>query len=165
MTRQAPRFDGLKAASQPASKTKSRNPRADTKCEVLLRSALWRMGLRFRKNVSNLPGKPDVVFPRQRVAVFCDGDFWHGRDWLRRERKLAQGNNPDYWIPKIRSNMVRDRAHDEELAGMGWIVVRIWESEIHSDVGSAADSVERAIQRSFPGQVQLVAQDQFGKPT
>ena len=141
MTRKAPRFDGLKPASQAASKTKSRNQRADTKCEVLLRSALWRMGLRFLKNVSSLPGKPDVVFPRQRVAVFCDGDFWHGRDWPSRRRKLLRGHNADYWVAKLQANRRRDRRHDRELERAGWHVVRLWESDVLRDPQGAAEAV------------------------
>ncbi len=106
MTKQrerAPSFDGLKPTSSTSSRCKRMNRRADTLHERVLRSALWRRGLRFRKNVSVLPGKPDIVFQRSRVVVFCDGDFWHGRDWRKLSRTLNAGANASYWLQKIRT--------------------------------------------------------------
>lgn len=99
-----------------------------------LRSALWRAGARFRKNVSDLPGKPDIAFPGRRLAVFCDGDFWHGKDWTERRPKLARGTNSAYWIAKIERNMERDREHTRQLEEAGWRVLRVWESEIHREI-------------------------------
>src|SRR5689334_15045680 len=96
----APSFSGLKPASQAASLAKRMNHRSDTVHERLLRSALWRRGLRFRKNLSNLPGKPDIVFVAARVAVFCDGDFWHGRNWRRLSSQLNRTANAAYWRQK-----------------------------------------------------------------
>src|SRR5688500_16038130 len=101
----APSYKNFRPASQRASESLARNKSTNTKCERLLRSAMWRMCFRFRKNVSDLPGRPDIVFRQQRIVVFCDGDFWHGRNWAQRRRKLINGANSSYWIAKIRSNI------------------------------------------------------------
>src|ERR1700740_3503844 len=128
-----PSFAGLKPASQTASLAKRMNRAADTVHEKLIRKALWRRGLRFRKNVTTLPGKPDIVFPRARVVVFCDGDFWHGRNWRRRARKLRDGNNAAYWISKIGANRSRDRRNNRLLGQRGWKVIRVWETDIRDN--------------------------------
>lgn len=137
----SPSFKNYTSSSKRASDCLARNRSADTKCERILRSTLWRKGLRFRKNVQNLPGRPDVVFPSDRVVVFCDGDFWHGRDWSSRLRKLKRGANSSYWIAKIKNNIERDRLHTKELRKMGWRVIRIWETDILADAEEAATAV------------------------
>ena len=137
----APSYKGFQPSSERASKSLARSKSVNTKCERLLRSALWKMGFRFRNNVKDIPGRPDIVFRRQRVVVFCDGDFWHGRDWPQRRRKLVKGSNSSYWIAKIGSNMKRDRRHDRQLRKQGWTVVRIWERDILSNVQEAAAAV------------------------
>lgn len=119
-----PSYAGLQPASPAASKAKRANRRTDTAHELLLRKALWRLGLRFRKHVATLPGTPDLVFPRARVVVFCDGDFWHGRDWPRLRRELARRHNAGYWIAKIARNRQRDRAQSRVLTREGWLVIR-----------------------------------------
>ena len=141
----APSFAGLKSASQSASLSKRMNPCVDTKQELLLRSTLWRRGLRFRKNRADLPGKPDIVFVSERVAVFCDGDFWHGRNWRRLSSKLRKRANPDYWCEKIRTNRMRDRRTTALLESLGWCVIRLWETDIHADPQNASVVVERAL--------------------
>lgn len=78
----------------------------------------------------DLPGNPDVVLPAARVSVFIDGDFWHGRDWPQRRRRLQTGANPEYWIRKIEYNMARDAAVTRELERSGWLVVRFWDSDV-----------------------------------
>jgi DNA mismatch endonuclease (patch repair protein) len=123
----------------------SGNRSSDTSPEKVLRQALWRLGLRYRLHAKELPGKPDVVFRRQRVAVFCDGDFWHGKDWGERRRRLSEGANADYWVPKIEANMARDLRHTAALEALGWRVVRLWESEINADPAVAADRVQQAL--------------------
>lgn len=134
-------YKGRKPASPQASAIgRSNSRKSDTQCELLLRKALWAAGYRYRKNVADLPGHPDVVFPRARVAVFVDGDFWHGRDWESRRQKLLAGSNPDYWIAKIQRNMERDRETTSRLESMGWTVLRFWESEIRS---SSREVVQR----------------------
>lgn len=140
-----PSFAGLKAASQPASLAKRMNRAFDTAHENLLRRTLWRRGLRFRKNVTTLPGKPDIVFSRARVAVFCDGDFWHGRNWRHLFAKLRKGANADYWRAKIRSNMTRDRRTTRLLRSEGWRVIRLWEGNIKTNPELAASKIERIV--------------------
>jgi DNA mismatch endonuclease, patch repair protein len=134
----APSYKNFRPASQRASESLARNKSSDTKCERLLRSALWRMGFRFRKNVRDLPGRPDIIFRAQRVVVFCDGDFWHGRDWPQRRRKLKKGANSTYWIAKIKANIKRDRRHNLQLRQLGWTVVRLWEKDILADAQGTA---------------------------
>jgi DNA mismatch endonuclease (patch repair protein) len=92
-----------------ASHTKRRNKARSTEVAFALRRQPWSLGLRYRSHAKDLPGKPDIVFRRQRLAVFVDGDFWHGRDWEARRRKLAAGHNASYWLAKIGYNRERDR--------------------------------------------------------
>jgi len=129
--RSTPSYVGLVPASEKASSAaRGSSRKTDTRPEVKLRQLLHRSGRRFRKNVRSLPGCPDIVFPRARLAVFCDGDFWHGRDWAERKRKLARGTNSRYWISKIERNMERDAENQLRLESTGWRVLRFWESEI-----------------------------------
>jgi DNA mismatch endonuclease (patch repair protein) len=88
-----------------------------------------------------------MVFHRTRVAVFCDGDFWHGRHLAARVAKLAAGHNAPYWVAKITANEARDRRHDEALAAAGWTVLRYWESDVLAD----ADAVARAVYAAVIG--------------
>jgi DNA mismatch endonuclease (patch repair protein) len=144
---QRPSFVGLQAASQASSKAKKANRARDTQHEILLRSELWRLGLRYRKNVAGLPGKPDIVFGRARVIVFCDGDFWHGRNWRRLEKELSRRHNSGYWREKIRQNIVRDRVTTRTLERQGWRVVRLWERDVIKDPALAATKVHREVKR------------------
>jgi DNA mismatch endonuclease (patch repair protein) len=105
------------------------------------------MGMRYRKNVYSLPGKPDIVFYGSRVAVFCDGDFWHGRHWSELESKLLKGWNGRYWVAKIAGNRERDKRNTAELESNGWHVIRIWESDIRHDPSGIAIKVYDAVTR------------------
>lgn len=148
--KQAPSFSGLHPSSESASKAaRASSHKADTKCEMLLRRELWHRGVRYRLHQKQLPGNPDIVFPRQWVVVFCDGDFWHGRDLSRRIEKLRRGHNSAYWIEKIRNNVARDKLRNKELKDAGWTVLRFWEKEILSDVCAVADSICQAIGKPF----------------
>lgn len=139
-------YRSLKPASPQASKAaRGSSKKSGTKPELLLRRALWRLGCRYRKNVRNLSGKPDIVFPGPRVAVFCDGDFWHGKDWASRRRKLQDGHNADYWVAKIERNMERDRSHTAALEAEGWVVVRVWESDVRRDPDTIAESIAKIV--------------------
>jgi DNA mismatch endonuclease (patch repair protein) len=140
-----PSYKGLNPASEASSRVKRANRNSNTQHEMLLRGELWRMGLRFRKNVKNLPGKPDIVFPGTKVVVFCDGDFWHGRNWSELSKKLEQGTNSTYWPAKIRSNMDRDRRNTTLLEEAGWYVIRLWENDIKKDPSAAARYVETVV--------------------
>jgi DNA mismatch endonuclease (patch repair protein) len=134
----SPTFQGLSAASEAASRAKRANRKTDTAHEVLLRKRLWQMGLRYRKHVSSLPGKPDLVFHRARVVVFCDGDFWHGRDWDRLSAQLQKRHNAAYWLSKIARNRERDAENSALLTGQDWLVVRLWETDVKKDPDAAA---------------------------
>jgi DNA mismatch endonuclease (patch repair protein) len=111
---------------------------------MMLRRALWAQGMRYRLH-PNLTGKPDIVFRKTKVAVFCDGDFWHGRAWKDRKAKLSLGANADYWIAKIRTNRARDRRTNRQLKRSGWHVVRVWESEINKDPAKIALAIRRLV--------------------
>jgi DNA mismatch endonuclease (patch repair protein) len=97
--------------------------------------------------VSTLPGRPDIVFPKARLAIFCDGDFWHGRDWESRQEKLRRGTNPDYWLAKIQRNIERDQQNTRRLKEMGWTVLRVWESEIRADSPGLVQKVIDVLRR------------------
>lgn len=104
----------------------------DTTPELIFRKALWRKGYRYRKNVSNLPGKPDIVFTKKKVAIFIDGEFWHGYNWEDKKKKIS--NNKEYWIKKIEKNIERDKKNVEKLQRMGFYVLRFWEHEVKKDL-------------------------------
>ena len=104
----------------------------DTTPELIFRKALWGKGYRYRKNVSNLPGKPDIVFTKKKVAIFIDGEFWHGYNWEDKKKKIS--NNKEYWIKKIEKNIERDKKNVEKLQRMGFYVLRFWEHEVKKDL-------------------------------
>jgi DNA mismatch endonuclease (patch repair protein) len=141
----APSFKGLVPASRSSSEIKKRNRAKDTAQELQLRRLLWKRGLRFRKNLRTLPGKPDIAFSKYRLAVFCDGDFWHGRDWEALAGKLRTGTNPHYWIEKVRSNRERDFRNNGLLTELGWTVLRFWESDIRHSTEEIADLIAQKI--------------------
>ncbi len=143
----APSYKGLRSASEAASRAKQSNRKTETVPERLLRSALWRLGLRFRKNVACLPGNPDIVFGGRKVLVFCDGDFWHGRNWKVLHRQLRARHNSDYWMAKIARNRVRDRANTARLQEAGWVVIRVWETDIKRDAAAVACQIKRVLER------------------
>lgn len=125
------------------SAIKSRN----TRPELALRRELWRRGLRYRANVRALPGTPDIVFSRVRLAVFCDGDFWHGYNWTLRGYGSLEDELKRYsksWAEKIQRNIRRDKQVNQQLFEMGWSVLRVRESEIKKDVKYCGDKVEYA---------------------
>jgi DNA mismatch endonuclease, patch repair protein len=145
-----PSYKGFVPASEAASRAKRANRKTDTAHEVLLRRELWRLGLRYRKHVSNLPGNPDLVFRRARVLVFCDGDFWHGRNWDKLKAQLEQRHNAAYWLAKISRNRERDRQNTALLEQQGWLVLRFWETDIKKDPSPAAAAVRDAVVSRTP---------------
>lgn len=140
---------------------KSKNSRA----ELLLRSALHRLGVRFRLHAGDLPGRPDIVFRKLRVVVFVDGDFWHAR--LLRERgptvfrQSLKTANQEYWIKKFASRVERDDAVGRELSAGGWRVVRLWESEVCRDPASCAETV-RSLLRDQRNRADEASQESQG---
>ena len=115
----------------------------DTKIEVILRKELWSRGLRYRKNVKNIEGKPDVAFIGKKVAVFCDSEFWHGYDWEHRKDDIK--TRREFWIPKIERNIQRDLEVNRILEEQGWIVLRFWGKEIQKDLIGCADRIEKVV--------------------
>jgi DNA mismatch endonuclease (patch repair protein) len=148
----SPSFAGLYPSSPASRLSKQKNPSANTKHERVLRALLWNRGLRYRKNVRSLAGKPDIVFTRARVVVFCDGDFWHGRTWPTLSRKLKRGSNSDYWIAKIKRNRQRDRQITASLLRDGWSVLRFWETDILCSPSAVAECICSAVTNREPGQ-------------
>ena len=118
----------------------------NSKIEVLLRKELWERGLRYRKNVNRIYGKPDIVFIGKKVAVFCDSEFWHGYNW--EERKKDFKSHQEFWIPKIERNMQRDKEVTERLQSEGWTVLRFWGNDIKKNVSGCADIIEAQIRAS-----------------
>ena len=145
MASPTPSFRDLRPSSTASSYAKQRNRSTDTTHERLVRRLLWKRGLRYRKHLKTLPGRPDIVFPREQVAVFCDGDFWHGRDWRQLSSKLRGGANASYWLQKIKTNRDRDRRNARLLKRAGWMVVRIWETSVHQDPEQAARTIEEIV--------------------
>ncbi len=117
----------------------------DTKIEIILRKALWHKGYRYRKNVKSLPGKPDIVITKYKIAIFCDGEFFHGKDWEVLKPRLEKSNNSKFWIEKISRNRERDDEVNKELLFKGWTVIRFWGREILKDVDTCVRVVEEAI--------------------
>lgn len=142
-----PSFKGRRSTSRAASRAMRGNRRKDTKPELLLRKALWHRGFRYRLHTPNLPGKPDLTFPRRRVAVFVDGDFWHGRKWETRKAKLRAGSNSGYWVAKIQRNRERDAEQNYKLKQEGWTVLRLWETDILNNLEGAADTIANVLER------------------
>jgi len=141
----SPSFLGLTAASPASSFAKKMNRCQGTAHERALRKLLWRDGLRYRKNVKALSGKPDIVFTSRKVAVFCDGDFWHGRHWQQLSKRLRTGANPSYWLRKIEANRQRDRRTDVSLKKAGWTVLRFWETDILRDPERVAVEIAKIV--------------------
>lgn len=115
----------------------------DTKIEVELRKELWSRGLRYRKNVKTIPGKPDIAFIGKKVAVFCDSEFWHGYDWEQHKDDIK--TRREFWIPKIERNMERDQEVNRILEEQGWIVLRFWGKQIHKNLSECADIIESTV--------------------
>ena len=111
---------------------------------MLLSRALWHRGLRFRKNSKHVYGHPDISIRKYKIAIFCDGDFWHGYDWENRKDEIK--SNRDYWIPKIERNMRKDIEVNHILESMGWTVIRVWEHEIRKDLPDTADMIMRIVE-------------------
>ena len=116
---------------------------SDTPIENKLRKALWHKGYRYRKNYKKLKGKPDIVFTKQKLAIFCDGEFWHGFDWKNNKEKFK--SNKDYWIKKIERNMERDKKVNCYVKEAGWCVLRFWGREIEHNVEVCLEKIEKIL--------------------
>lgn len=136
--------------------------------ETMLARALWHSRIRYRRNYRALPGSPDIAITRYRIAIFVDGEFWHGYDWAHRRERLVR--NREYWIEKIEENMARDRRNDARLRDMGWTPIHFWEREVKRDPAGCADDVldliltlagggEAPSVRTVPGEEDRTIQD------
>lgn len=110
------------------SKRMSKVHSTEGKDEVIIRKILWKNGIHYRKNYKDLPGKPDIALTKYKIAVFIDGEFWHGYDWENYKQHIK--SNRDYWIPKIERNMKRDQEVNTKLKEMGWTVLRFWSKQV-----------------------------------
>lgn len=115
----------------------------DTAIELTLRKELWSRGLRYRKNCTKMFGRPDIVFTKQKVVIFCDSEFWHGYDWENKRDRIK--TNTEYWQNKIEKNINRDKEVNAKLQSEGWVVLRFWGKDIKKDVSEIADTIEIAL--------------------
>lgn len=111
----------------------------DTSPEIKLRKALWHSGFRYRKNYGEVIGKPDIAFPSKKIAIFVDGEFWHGYNWEEKKKNIS--SNRDYWIPKIEGNMERDEKYNKELREKGWVVIRFWQKEVEASLDECVKEI------------------------
>lgn len=116
-----------------------------TSIEMCLRKILWSKGFRYRKNYKILPGKPDIVLTKYKIAIFCDSEFFHGKDWEVLRPRLERGNNPEYWVKKISRNLERDDEINKQLLFMGWTVIRFWGKDIINKPEECVRVIEEAI--------------------
>lgn len=117
----------------------------DTRIEILLRKALWAKGYRYRKNCRKLPGSPDIVLTKYKIAIFCDGEFFHGKDWEVLKPRLEHSNNSKFWISKISRNRERDDEVNKRLLFEGFTVIRFWGEEIKKHTDECVKVIEEVI--------------------
>ena len=117
----------------------------NTSIEVRLCKALWQKGYHYRKNYKELPGSPDIVLTKYKIAIFCDGEFFHGKDWDKLKARLEKGEKGEYWIKKITRNMERDEEINKQLMFKGWTVLRFWGDEIKKNTDECVKAIEEVI--------------------
>ncbi len=137
--RRTKKYKDMSSRSYNMAMIKSKN----TKPEILLRKELWRRGLRYRKNCKQIYGKPDLVFLRKQIAIFIDGEFWHGYNFEEIKNRLK--SNKQFWLEKIERNMERDFEITQFLVEQGWAVLRFWDFEIKNDLSRCADKIEHTV--------------------
>ncbi len=114
-----------------------------SKIEKTLGKALWKKGFRYRKNVNTIFGKPDFVFRKHKIVIFCDSEFWHGKDWSTKKYEIK--SNRDFWFKKIERNISRDKEVNRKLENDGWTVIRFWGKEILKETDKCVEKVESEI--------------------
>ena len=132
-------FETTKERSDLMRKIRAKN----TTPEILLRKALWNEGIRYRKENKGITGNPDIAIKKYKLAIFIDGEFWHGYNW--KEKKGRIQNNREYWIKKIEGNIARDKKYNQLLTEQKWIVLRFWEHEIKKDLNKCIEKVKNDI--------------------
>lgn len=129
------------ATNEAVRKTMRGNTKKDTSIELLLRRALFKRGVRYRKNVKSILGTPDITIKKYNLLVFCDGDFWHGKEYH------GVKNHENYWNEKIKRNRERDLEYTIRLRDEGWTVLRFWESDIRNDLDKCIQQLMGIIER------------------
>ena len=129
------------ATNEAVRKTMQGNTKKDTSIELLLRRALFKRGVRYRKNVKSILGTPDIAIKKYKLLVFCDGDFWHGREYH------GVKSHERFWNEKIKRNRERDLEYTIRLRDEGWTVIRFWESEIRNDLEKCVNQIIKVIHR------------------
>ena len=132
-------YDTDEATSKRMSKVKLKKGKA----EMLLAKALWHKGYRYRLNWKRLPGSPDIAILKYHVAIFVDGEFWHGQDWENKKHKLKR--NKEYWVEKIEENISRDQKVDRELRAMDWEPVHFWSKEVEKNLEECVSAIAELI--------------------
>lgn len=132
-------YDSTLETRKRMSKVKLKGGRAET----ALAKALWQRGYRYRRNDKRLPGSPDIAILKYQIAVFVDGEFWHGKDWETRKDRLKR--NREYWIEKIEENMARDMRDDRLLTQIGWTPIHFWEEEVMRDLPACIAEIEDVV--------------------
>ena len=117
----------------------------DTSIELKLRKELWKRGYRYRKNYAGLPGKPDIVLTKYKIVIFCDSEFFHGKDWEVLKPCLEKSNNSEFWISKISRNRERDDEVNKQLLFLGWTVIRFWGNDIKKNTDECIKVIEEVI--------------------
>ena len=130
--------------SEQRKKCMQSNKSTGTKPELALAKAMWALGLRYRKNSGSIFGKPDFSFKKYKVAVFVDGEFWHGKDWEQKKAEIK--GNREFWIAKIERNIKRDIEVTGRLKAEGWTVLRFWSNDVVKNAGCHAEKVKEIIQ-------------------
>ena len=124
------------------------------KAETTLAKALWHEGIRYRKNYRKVPGSPDIAITKYKVAVFVDGEFWHGENWEERKTKLK--NNREYWIEKIEENIARDKRNDKLLQEMGWIPIHFLVFFLKKDLNQCVHKIIDVVQVRFAETIEML---------
>ena len=132
----------MKKTAEQISKNMRNVKSKDSQIELRLRRELWKRNLRYRKNVQHIFGKPDIAFIGKRIAICVDSEFWHGFDWLNKQKEIK--SNRDFWIAKIERNIQRDLEVTNKLETDGWTVIRIWGNDIKHNLQGVADIIEAA---------------------
>lgn len=128
-------YDSTPEIRNRMSKVRLKNGKAET----VLAKIIWHKGYRYRRNYKKLPGSPDIAILRYHIAVFVDGEFWHGENWEERKTKLK--HNREYWIEKIEENIARDKRVDAQLKELGWIPIHFWEKQVLKNTDKCVNTV------------------------
>jgi len=132
-------FETTQERSDLMRKIKAKN----TAPEIIFRKALWKEGIRYRIENKKITGNPDITIKKHKIAIFIDGEFWHGFNWQEKKTKIK--SNREYWIKKIERNIERDKKNNQLLINQNWVVLRFWEHEIKKELNKCIEIVKDAI--------------------